>query len=209
MKGYWINHVIEIKNHERFFAYAEASKSMFAGDNKYGALMKVFGSVTATLKGAPVSHAALVEFDSIQAAIDFWDDPEYAATRAHLGPLDDESTTVERRVCCIEAEEIHISPDQWFWLNHVQEIINEEAFFQYANASLEHFNVAAFGPVVHQHAGSQAIQLAAALGFSDGSMALNVRETESYRSALAKGGMAENESNIVNRTICALPATSN
>ena len=71
MKGYWINHVVEIKNHERFFAYAEASKSMFAGDNKYGALMKVFGSVTATLKGAPVSHAALVEFDSIQAAIDF------------------------------------------------------------------------------------------------------------------------------------------
>ena len=74
--------------------------------------------------------------------------------------------------------------------------------------ALEHFNVA-FGPVVHQHAGSQAIQLAAALGFSDGSMALNVRETESYRSALAKGGMAENESNVVNRTICALPATSN
>ncbi|MEK9877598.1 MAG: DUF1330 domain-containing protein [Betaproteobacteria bacterium] len=208
MKGYWINHVIEIKDRDKFFAYATASESMFTGENKYGALMKVFGPVAATLKGEPVSHAALVEFDSIQAAIDFWNDPEYAATRAYLGPLDDESSTVERRVCCIEAEEIIISPNQWFWLNHVSEIINEEAFFKYANASLGHFNVAAFGPVVHQHAGREAIQLAAALGFTSENDALHVRETESYKYALAEGGMADGESNVVNRTICALPATS-
>ena len=208
MKGYWINHVVEIKDRERFLAYASASESMFAGDNKYGALMKVFGPVSATLKGEAVSHAALVEFNSIQAAIDFWNDPDYAATRAHLGPLDDESSVVERRVCCIEADEIEISPDQWFWLNHVSEIKDEESFFKYANASLEHFNVAAFGPVIHQHAGTQKIQLAAALGFTSADLALNVRETESYKSALAEGNMADGESHVVSRTICALPATT-
>ena len=208
MKGYWINHVVEIKDRDKFFAYASASESMFTGDNKYGALMKVFGPVSATLKGDAVSHAALVEFNTIQAAIDFWNDPDYAATRAHLGPLDDESSTVERRVCCIEAEEIAISPNQWFWLNHVSEIRDEEAFFKYANASLGNFNVAAFGPVVHQHAGSQRIQFAAALGFTSEDMALNVRGTESYKSALAEGGMVDGESHVVSRTICALPATS-
>ena len=94
MKGYWINHVVEIKDRDKFFAYASASESMFTGDNKYGALMKVFGPVSATLKGDAVSHAALVEFNSIQAAIDFWNDPDYAATRAHLGPLDDELSLI-------------------------------------------------------------------------------------------------------------------
>ena len=89
MKGYWVNHVIEIKDQEKFAAYASASEPMFKGDNKYGATMKVFGPVEATLKGDAVSHAALVEFDSVQAAIDFWDDPDYAATRALLGPLED------------------------------------------------------------------------------------------------------------------------
>ena len=207
MKGYWINHVIEIKDQEKFAAYASASESMFKGDNKYGATMKVFGPVEATLKGGAVSHAALVEFDSVQAAIDFWDDPDYSATRALLGPLDDESSVVERRVCCIEAEQIAVSDGQWFWLNHVAEIKDEKAFFKYADASLVYFNCAAFGPVIHQHAGREKIQLAAALGFKNEHNAISVYDTRSYQSALSQGGMREGEAHVVSRTICAIAAS--
>jgi uncharacterized protein (DUF1330 family) len=207
MKGYWINHVIEIKDQEKFAAYASASESMFKGDNKYGATMNVFGPVEATLKGGAVSHAALVEFDSVQAAIDFWDDPDYSATRALLGPLDDESSVVERRVCCIEAEQIAVSDGQWFWLNHVAEIKDEKAFFKYADASLVHFNCAAFGPVIHQHAGREKIQLAAALGFKNEHNAISVYDTRSYQSALSQGGMREGEAHVVSRTICAIAAS--
>ncbi len=207
MKGYWVNHVIEIKDQEKFAAYASASEPMFKGDNKYGATMKVFGPVEATLKGDAVSHAALVEFDSVQAAIDFWDDPDYAATRALLGPLEDESSAVERRVCCIEAEQITVSGGQWFWLNHVSEIKDEEAFFKYADASLVHFNCAAFGAVIHQHAGKAKIQLAAALGFENEQDAISIYDTSSYKSALLQGGMQEGEAHVVSRTICAIAAS--
>ena len=207
MKGYWINHVIEIKDQEKFAACASASQSMFKGDNKYAATMKVLGPVEATLKGGAVSHAALVEFDSVQAAIDFWDDPDYSATRALLGPLDDESSVVERRVCCIEAEQIAVSAGQWFWLNHVTEIKDEKAFFTYADASLVHFNCAAFGPVIHQHAGREKIQLAAALGFKNEHNAISVYDTSSYQSALSQGGMREGEAHVVSRTICAIAAS--
>jgi len=208
LKGYWINHVVEIKDQSRFSAYASASESMFTGENDYGAVMKAFGPVAATLKGGDVSYAALVEFNSAQAAIDFWHDTDYADARAILGALDDESSVVERRVCCIEAEDILISPNQWFWLNHVSEIKEEAAFFRYADASLTHFNCTAFGPVIHQHAGSQRIQFAAALGFESEYNALNTYDMESYRAALAKGGMRDGEFHVVNRTICALPARS-
>lgn len=154
-----------------------------------------------------MSHAALVEFDSVQAAIDFWDDPDYSATRALLGPLDDESSVVERRVCCIEAEQIAVSDGQWFWLNHVAEIKDEKAFFKYADASLVHFNCAAFGPVIHQHAGREKIQLAAALGFKNEHNAISVYDTRSYQSALSQGGMREGEAHVVSRTICAIAAS--
>ena len=94
MKGYWINHVLEIKDPERFSAYAEASMPMFQGDNKYGARIVLFGPVAATVLGDPVQYAAVAEFDSVQAAIDFWDDPDYAAARALMGSA---STASARR----------------------------------------------------------------------------------------------------------------
>ena len=204
MKGYWINHVLEIKDPERFSAYAEASMPMFQGDNKYGARIVLFGPVAATVLGAPVQYAAAAEFDSVQAAIDFWDDPDYAAARALMGPLDDESAVVDRRVCCIEGEPLTATPKQGFWLNHVHEIIDEAAFFDYAEASMPHFRCVSFGTVVHQHAGEQKIQLAAALGFDSISKAKGIYHTPEYRAALAAGGMEGGEAHVVNRTICAI-----
>ena len=206
MKGYWINHVVDIKDHERFGAYAEASMPLFQGDNKYGARLVIFGPVLATLLGAPVQYAAVAEFDNVQAAIDFWDDPDYAAARALMGPRDDESAVVDRRVCCIEGEPLNVTPKQGFWLNHVHEIIDEAAFFNYAEASMSHFTCASFGTVVHQHAGEQKIQLAAALGFDSISKATGIYNTPEYGTALAAGGMKGGEDHVVNRTICAVEA---
>ena len=204
MKGYWINHVIDIKDPERFGAYAEASMPMFQGDNQYGAKILLFGPVAATVLGNPVQYAAVAEFDSAQAAIEFWDDPDYAAARALMGPLGDESAVVDRRVCCIEGEPLTVSQNQGFWLNHVHDIIDEAAFWRYAEASMPHFTNTTFGTVVHQHAGEQNIQLAAALGFDSISKAMEIYYSPEYGAALAAGGMEGDETHVVQRTICAI-----
>ena len=202
MKGYWINHVLDVKDPDRFMAYADASGPLFQGDNKYGAQLKLFGPVAASVIGEAVQHAAVVEFESLQAAIDFWDDPEYAAARALMGA--DESAVVDRRVCCIEAAPFTVVPGQGVWVNHVHEIVDEAAFFAYANASMQHFSSASFGPVMHQHAGQQRIQLAAVLGFDHVDRAVHVYSTPEYREARAAGGMADSEAHVVHRTICAV-----
>ena len=206
LKGYWINHVLEIKDPERFGAYAEASIPMLQSDNKYGARLVLFGPVAATVLGNPVQYAAVAEFDSIQAAIDFWDDADYAAARALMGSLDDESAVVDRRVCCIEGEPLTVTPKQGFWLNHVHEIVDEAAFYAYAEASMPHFSCTTYGPVVYQHTGTQKIQFAAALGFDNLDKATGIYSTPEYKAALATGGMEEGEGHVVNRTICAIEA---
>ena len=204
MKGYWINHVLEVKDKQRFAAYVEASKPLLAGDNSYGATLKLFGPVSRTIQGAPVQFAALVEFDSVGAAIDFWTDGAYTAARALMGSVGDETPVVDRRICCIEAEPVEVRPGQSFWLNHVHQILDENAFFNYADTSLAHFDSIAFGPVVHQHAGQQRIQLAAALGLTDANHADTLYQTAGYQQALAAGGMADGESHVVERTLCAV-----
>ena len=204
MKGYWINHVLEVKDAGRFKAYADAAGPLLNGDNKYGATMLMRSPVRDTLKGSPVQAAAVVEFDSVQAAIDFWDDTDYAKTRLLMGPLDDETAVVDRRVCCIEAETLTAAAGQGFWINHVHEIVDETAFFSYADASMEHFTSAIYGPVVHQHTGDQKIQLAAALGLESLHAALNTYSSPSYQTGLEVFGMAADERSVVNRTICAI-----
>ena len=206
MKGYWINHILEVKDAERFTAYAEAAHPLLDGDNKYGAKMLMRSTVRKTLKGSPVQAAAVVEFDSVQAAIDFWDDTDYAKTRLLMGPLDDETAVVDRRVCCIEAETLTAEAGQGFWINHVHEIVDETVFFSYADASMEHFTSAIYGPVVHQHAGGQKIQLAAALGLENLQAALETYDSASYQAGLEIFGMATDERTVVNRTICAIEA---
>ena len=206
MKGYWINHVLEIKDEQRFADYVAASKPLLQGDNAYGAELKLFGTVSETVQGDPAQFAALVEFDSIGAAIDFWEDEEYAAARALMGSTEDETPVVDRRVCCIEAEPLQIRSGQSFWLNHVHEILDENAFFAYADASMKHFSGTIFGPVVHQHAGQQPIRMAAALGFATADQADTIYRTQGYQEALAAGGMTDGESQVVKRTICAIKA---
>ena len=51
MKGYWINHVIDIEDPERFGVYTEASMPMFQSDNQYGANILLFSPVAVTVWG--------------------------------------------------------------------------------------------------------------------------------------------------------------
>ena len=110
-KGYWIIHILAINDEEKFFAHLSLANSK----TKYGGKTRIFAPVKATLKGDPVAFCAVIEFPSVQAAIDCWDDPEdYAEARALLG--DPETAVVDRRVCVIEADPLpELKPGQGFW----------------------------------------------------------------------------------------------
>jgi len=110
-KGYWIIHILSINNEEKFFAHLSLANSK----TKYGGKTRIFAPVKATLKGDPVAYCAVIEFPSVQAAIDCWADPEdYAEARALLG--DPETAVVDRRVCVIEADPLpELKPGQGFW----------------------------------------------------------------------------------------------
>ena len=69
---------------------------------------------------------------------------------------------------------------------------------------MSNFISTSFGMVVHQHAGKQKIQLAAALGFESINKATGIYHTAEYGVALAAGGMKEKEDEVVKRTICAV-----
>jgi len=201
-RGYWIVHLISIKDQEVFFKHlAKANEG-----TKYGGLTRVFAPVKKTLRGEPVEFCAVIEFPSVKAAIGCWDDMEdYAAARAILG--EDETKVVERRVCVIEADPLpDLKPGQGFWINHVEEIVDQTAFFAYANASMHCFTSTHFGPVVKQLIGSPTMVLAAVLGFDSPQAAIECYEGGSadYKSAKEAGGMSigGDENHVVKRTIC-------
>ena len=196
-KGYWIVHLLKIHDQEKFFAHLATANS----NKKYGGMTRVFAPVSQTLVGEPVEFAALIEFPSVQAAIDCWDDMEdYGAARALLG--EDETQVVDRRICVIEADPLpELTPGMGFWLNHVEQIVDEPAFYGYAKASLPCFASAHFGPVVHQFVGKKMV-LAAALGCESLQAAIDIYQKPEYLAAKAVGGMEGGESHVVKRTIC-------
>ena len=106
-----IIHILAIKDEEKFFAHLTLANSK----TKYGGKTRIFAPVKQTLKGDPVAFCAVIEFPSVQTAIDCWDDPEdYAEARALLG--DPETAVVDRRVCVIEADPLpELKPGQGFW----------------------------------------------------------------------------------------------
>ena len=65
-KGYWIIHLLAIHDQEKFFAHLTLANSK----TKYGGKTRIFAPVKATLKGDPVAFCAVIEFPSVQAAID-------------------------------------------------------------------------------------------------------------------------------------------
>ena len=203
-KGYWIIHILAIKDEEKFFAHLTLANSK----TKYGGKTRIFAPVKATLKGDPVAFCAVIEFPSVQAAIDCWDDPEdYAEARALLG--DPETDVVERRVCVIEADPLpELKPGQGFWINHVHAVKDQEKFMAYAGQSIPLFSSATMGPVAHQHVGagatSYSVAFAALFGLESAQAGLDMAASEAYKAAKATGGMSESEDDVVDRTVCVI-----
>lgn len=123
---------------------------------------------------------------------------------------EDESTVVERRVCVIESDELPtFSGKQGYWLNHVMAINDEEAFGDYFGAVSKmieagDFQLSAFGPVVHQHAGEKQVAVAAICTFENVGAAIDVYQRPDYAAARAAGGMSDGESHVVDRTVAVL-----
>ncbi|MAV31799.1 MAG: hypothetical protein CMQ02_00045 [Gammaproteobacteria bacterium] len=96
-KGYWINHVEQILDPDRFSKYVKKWNTLVeTGEAK----IIVVGKVAKTQIGATEMHSAVVvEFETFEKAISFKNDPKYLDALAELG--DDETKVVIRTSCVV------------------------------------------------------------------------------------------------------------
>ncbi|NNF90892.1 MAG: DUF1330 domain-containing protein [Boseongicola sp.] len=78
-KAYWIAHVT-VTDPERYQLYAQGTAEPF---EKYGARVLARGGVYHALEGADHPRNVVLEFPSLQAALDCYHSPEYQAARQH------------------------------------------------------------------------------------------------------------------------------
>ncbi len=74
-KGYWMA-IVDITDPENYPNYIAANKAAF---EKYGARFIVRGGKGEVLEGPPATRMVVIEFDSLQAALDCFHSPEYQA----------------------------------------------------------------------------------------------------------------------------------
>lgn len=72
-KGYWIARV-DVRDPERYTDYVTAAKVAF---DKYGARFLARGGASAELEGTARHRNVVIEFPSMQAAVDCYNSPEY------------------------------------------------------------------------------------------------------------------------------------
>jgi uncharacterized protein (DUF1330 family) len=77
-KGYWIAHV-SVTEPEQYKLYAEAAPEAF---KKYGANILARGGAFQQMEGAGRPRNVVIEFPSLQAAIDCYNSPEYQSAKA-------------------------------------------------------------------------------------------------------------------------------
>lgn len=77
-KGYWIAHVA-VGNPDQYKFYAEAAPVAF---KKYGATILARGGKSQQMEGPGRPRNVVIEFPSLQAAIDCYNSPEYQAAKA-------------------------------------------------------------------------------------------------------------------------------
>jgi uncharacterized protein (DUF1330 family) len=77
-KGYWIAHVT-VTNPDQYKFYAEAAPEAF---KKYGATILARGGTSQQMEGQGRPRNVVVEFPSLQAAVDCYNSPEYQAAKA-------------------------------------------------------------------------------------------------------------------------------
>ena len=102
-KGYWIGNVIEIKNEERcnnyltkYFQIEEKHKNEQTGNY----LPVLTGQPKDKIQGSDLMFAAVVEFNSLQDAIDCHNSKEYKEALNELG--DNPEETVVRNLSIFE-----------------------------------------------------------------------------------------------------------
>jgi uncharacterized protein (DUF1330 family) len=91
-KGYWIAR-IDVSDPEPFKAYAAGATEAV---NKYGGRYLARGGAYQGLEGETRARNVVIEFPSMQAAIDCWNSPEYQAAKKHRdGNCDAQFVVVE------------------------------------------------------------------------------------------------------------------
>lgn len=77
-KGYWVAHV-DIRDPERYKDYVSTAKPAF---EKYGAKFLARGGEYQGLEGRVRARNVVIEFPSMQAALDCYNSPDYQAAKA-------------------------------------------------------------------------------------------------------------------------------
>ena len=77
-KGYWIAHVT-VTDPEQYQHYASGTREAF---QKYGANILARGGTFHQLEGPGHARNVVIEFPSLQAAVDCYHSPEYQAAKA-------------------------------------------------------------------------------------------------------------------------------
>ena len=78
-KGYWIAHVT-VTDPDQYQKYVEATPAAF---QKFGGTMLARGGRAEHCEGDGHPRNVVIEFDSLQDAIDCYNSPEYQAAKAH------------------------------------------------------------------------------------------------------------------------------
>lgn len=78
-KGYWIAHVT-VTDPDQYKLYANAAPEAF---KKYGATILARGGTYQQMEGDGRPRNVVIEFPSLQAAIDCYNSPEYQSAKAN------------------------------------------------------------------------------------------------------------------------------
>ena len=84
-KGYWIARV-DIKDAERYKDYVSTAAPAFV---RYGAKFLARGGAASPLEGTARARNVVIEFPSVQAALDCYNSEEYQAAKAIRTPIAD------------------------------------------------------------------------------------------------------------------------
>jgi len=78
-KGYWIAHVT-VTEPDQYMLYASAAPLAFA---KYGAIILARGGNALQMEGEGRPRNVVIEFPSLEAAVDCYNSEEYQSARVH------------------------------------------------------------------------------------------------------------------------------
>lgn len=77
-KGYWVAHV-DVRDPERYKDYVATAKPAF---EKYGARFLARGGAHQAMEGKGRGRNVIIEFSSMQVALDCYNSPEYQEAKA-------------------------------------------------------------------------------------------------------------------------------